>query len=247
MIFLVIFSFFGLVIVFRNVFRVFTTYFSTNWHEKLKFISILLVFSLLFFLFSKEKDVFIFIFFCFSLFSFFFVPIMHFFLEKKLKDNFCHFLDEMILYIKTGKSFHTAFLECIEKSDAFMQQKMRNVLGILEYHDSKSIDELRGFSKELVFALKKVKNSNDHQLIRLEEFRRKLKIESDFRHRSGQATAQIKIQAIFLVGIYIALLFLGSQFFSRPEISYWQALSLPLFLLGVFLMIFLGRRFQWKV
>jgi hypothetical protein len=92
-----------------------------------------------------------------------------------------------------------------------------------------------------------IEASGVKNLEQLGSLRRSLKIELNFRRRSGQVLLQGRIQAVVMTVLYI-LFFVFVSF----QVSIWAHLKLicfsaALFLLGLVSILTLGKRIKWKV
>ncbi|MFS4458829.1 hypothetical protein [Bdellovibrio sp. HCB2-146] len=176
----------------------------------------------------------------------FFPTILRFFLLRRLRSALIPLLDGIILGVQAGKSFRSALHSSIELQRGWVRNQLRELQSLLlsseQEHALKSA-LLKDFMAELV----EIDRSQSRCADQLRALRGHLKIQEDFRRRSGQLTQQIKMQAII-----VTLLFLGLLSFVIAQFG-WHAHqklimgSVILFLAGLFWIFNAGRRMKWKV
>ncbi|MBX7232124.1 MAG: hypothetical protein K1X29_08570 [Bdellovibrionales bacterium] len=86
-----------------------------------------------------------------------------------------------------------------------------------------------------------------HQAIqRLQSWRSRLKLTADFRRRSGQVLAQVRLQATLVGVLYVALLLFSLMRGVWRTHAILVGVSMILFLMGVFLIFKMGKKIKWS-
>ncbi len=185
-----------------------------------------------------------------------FVPQIFFFLlvycvrkwrEKKFRQQFYSCLNNTILKMKTGKSLRQAFTEMSAESDPLMQQKLSEILEIVVFSQQNSLDWGDQFVKRAIVELRSADQNSHSSLRTLTAFRDRLRMEDDFRRRSGQVLQQIRFQSILITALYFAVLaFVGHEFGIKKNVRLISS-SLLFFAIGLLWIQIGGRRLKWKV
>lgn len=183
------------------------------------------------------------------LFLFSYLEFLYVFLRaRRFETEILPFLDRVILKMRLGHGFRAAALQVLaENSDGFFTKKMQEWFKTttITRHNTESAvsDQLRQVLVEFEAATK-----DAHLAIeRMQALRRKLKMRSEFRRRSGQILTQVRLQALLLLGLYLAL---GIYVVNNGD---WQrhlglmAMSAALFIVGQILLFKMGKGIRWKV
>ncbi len=171
--------------------------------------------------------------------------------RRKLSHGLFPLVQETILSMKMGSGFRSAFQKAIERSeDIYFRKKlgdlMQSVVFSQQVTEGQSVFP-RGSLGEWCREFRKIDQQGHRAVERLENLRRKLQIENDFRRRSGQLLAQLHLQSGLLALLYLFLMvFVMAQF---GFLSNWKLilLSFTLFLIGLVLSYLLGGKIKWKV
>jgi hypothetical protein len=176
----------------------------------------------------------------------FFPMILRIFLLKRLRDILVPFLDSIILGLQTGKSFRSAFHASIEMQSGWIRHQF------MEIYDSMVMSEnviamksalLADLQKEFI----EIDRSKSRCVDQLRALRKDIKMLEDFRRRSGQVTQQLKMQAIIVTALFVALLvFVIKQFGFQAQKNLIFGASI-VFIFGLLTVFLMGRRFKWKV
>lgn len=167
------------------------------------------------------------------------------FRERKFRQDFVDFLDRVILQVRSGQSFYNALELASAKTSSSSHLKLQKIIEAV--HFSQKIETSNDFIREIHVEMSSVQLIPHKILDRLCAFRRKIKIEDDFRRRSGRIVRQTRIQISFLTVLYAAVLvFVLSKFgFSEnSQIILWSAGLFSAGLVGFFI---LGVKKQWKI
>lgn len=167
---------------------------------------------------------------------------------KRFRERFLETLTLILLKMKSGKSFRQALAESVDESDRSHRTKLGEIANVVAFSQQDEVASISDeFVREVVVEFKRVDQSPHSAIRRLTVFRDKLRIEDDFRHRSGQALAQIRAQSFVMSGLYLAvLLFTLHRFGWRKNSDVFLA-SFALFACGAIWIWFGGRRMKWKV
>lgn len=167
--------------------------------------------------------------------------------EKKFEDNFCHFLDLVILEMRAGTSFRSALQRVNQSHDAFTQQKVAKILEILRFSKTPTDKTASPFLSDVIEEFVNIDQNSHNSLSRLNQLRGRLKTVSDFRRKSGQALAQIRAQGLVMLALYFATFAFLKVFVPEFEHGLELLLSVLLLLIGTSTLFLYGRRYKWKV
>lgn len=176
----------------------------------------------------------------------FFPEILQIALVRELKKQILPLMDQVLLGLQTGLSFRASLAQAIQTQPAWARRQHLEIYNSIVMNrapggvQSLFLDEIRTEFAEMDRASAKV-------IEHARAFRRQMKMEEDFRRRSGQVSQQIRLQAIIVTFLYLALLiYVISQFgfFAHLRLIF---LSSALFFGGLVLIFVLGRRLKWKL
>lgn len=160
-------------------------------------------------------------------------------------------LASIALKMKSGRSFRQSLSEVTSESDASLRAKLSEIGSVVVF--SQQNDSSRRtlicdpFIAALVFELREIDRQPHAASRRLAVLREKLRIEDDFRRKSGQVLARIRAQSLVMTGLYVALaLFMAWKFDWRANLRIFASSAL-LFCLGSLWMWCGGRSLKWKV
>lgn len=176
----------------------------------------------------------------------FFPIVLRIFLLKRLRSVLVPFLDAVILGLQTGKSFRSSLHAAIEIQSGWVRNQL------MEIYDSLVMSENVIAMKSTLLAdlqreLLEIDRSKSRCLDQLRALRKDIKMLQDFRRRSGQVTQQLKMQAIIVTALFLALLLFVIKQFGFQEhrkLIFGAGMTFILGLIWIFLM---GRRIKWKV
>lgn len=154
-------------------------------------------------------------------------------------------LDETILEMRAGKPFRPALAQAIRSQSQSNPAQMIE-LWLQAKALGRTLPSGPTWWKSIVMELESLDRQAHQAVTRLLAWRARLKLESDFRRRCGQVLAQVQLQVIVLVGIYIAIF----TFSARSGILLRQptlcGVSLGLFIIGITLVLRKGGRIKWS-
>lgn len=176
----------------------------------------------------------------------FFPIILRFFLIRRLRSALIPFLDCVILGLQTGKSFRLSLFSAVDMQSGWVHHQLKEVIESLQMSETVTAVKsalLKDLQRELV----EIDRSQTRCVEQVKALRRELKMQEDFRRRSGQVTQQIKMQAIIVTALYLALFSFVIMQFGFQEHRFLILMSLLIFLGGLLWIFSVGRRMRWKV
>lgn len=166
--------------------------------------------------------------------------------EKRFQENFLFCLDRLLVLLRAGWGFRSALDKIVDEASDFEKAKLTQIRSFVVFSQHKEearFNKTSEFIKELRQA-----NKNPHESVRrIQNLRRRLRVERDFRHKSGQILFQIRFQSWILAGLYIALLILVLSRDGSIHHLRFLALSGVLFIIGMIWTFSIGRRLKWKI
>jgi len=165
--------------------------------------------------------------------------------ERRFRQDFVDFTDRLILQVRSGHSFRNSLEVSNTKTPQSSRLKVEKIIEAV--HFSQKIETSNTFVREIFEELSSVQLFPHKTLDRLCAFRRKMKIEDDFRRRSGRIVRQVRIQIIFLICMYVAVMSFVTLRFGFLENFKIILCSLALFTLGLLGFFYLGVKKQWKI
>ena len=167
--------------------------------------------------------------------------------ETCFRRHFLGFLNKIILQMRSGNSFRQAVVRANETNSSFVRTKMDDIMKIVVFSQHSSTVTKSSFVDFIISEFKLVDTHSHRSLQRLLNLRKKIQIEEEFRHRSGQVLNQIRLQSTVITVLYSALLiFVVVQygFMKHSGIIY---VSTFMFIVGLLFVFKLGRKLKWKV
>jgi len=181
-----------------------------------------------------------------AMFSFLMSAVARF-RENHFKKSALAVIEEIVLSMKTGRSFRHAFEDAKRSCDAFTQQKLAEIMSLVAFSQQTETSVMSKFAKFLVEEFTHVDQKPYRSIQRLEILRTRLKMERNFRRRSGDAVKQVRLQALVLLILYICMFVAVSQHVQLVQYLSLLMTSMMLMLTGYVLMWWLVRSFRWKV
>lgn len=176
-----------------------------------------------------------------------FLPeILYFSLILELKKRILPLMDQVILGLQSGQSFRTSLHQSIQQQPSWIRHQL------LEIHHSIAMNQTilhsqNKFLRELTAEWSEMDKSQSKLIDHARAFRRQLKIEEDFRRKSGRVTQQMKMQAIIVTILYLALLIYVISQFGWVQNLLLIAVSAVLFSAGLAWIFMMGRKMKWKI
>ncbi len=158
-------------------------------------------------------------------------------------------LQQLILQISAGQSPKMSVRIVINELSNAEKRVFTPLQLILEDTSAVQREKLPPISTHEGFfygELALILNSGSHLREQLSSFRRLLSLQHNLRHKSRQALAQSKAQALTCGVLYIIILILSVCFLQFDVRSVSFLLSITLQLAGIYCVFSLGRKISWK-
>lgn len=165
--------------------------------------------------------------------------------ERRFRQDFVDFMDRLILHVRSGQSFRNSLEVSNAKTPVPSRLKVEKIIEAVYF--SEKIETSSVFVREIFEELMSVQRFPHKTLDRLCAFRRKMKIEDDFRRKSGRIVRQVRIQITFLLFMYgsvMSFVIVRFGFSENMKVILW---SLVLFGMGLVGFFYLGVKKQWKI
>ena len=176
----------------------------------------------------------------------FFPHILRILLLKRLRSSLIPLLDSVILGLQSGKSFRLSLQSAVDMQSGWVRLQLMELFESI--YVAKNVIAMKSpLLKDFQAELAEIDRSQVRCVEQVRALRRHLKMQEDFRRRSGQVTQQIKMQAIIVTVLFCGLLsfvILQFGFKQNQTLILTSALVFISGLIGIFLM---GRRLKWKV
>jgi Flp pilus assembly protein TadB len=165
---------------------------------------------------------------------------------RQFRERFRETLTVVFLKMKAGRSFRQSLDEAIGESDSLMREKLAEIRSVVVFsQQSRGVSD--PFVAEVIDEFSRVDRNPHAAIKRLSIFRSKLRIEDDFRHKSGQVLSQIRAQSFIMSGLYLAVAIFVINRFGWSANRVAIVASVCLFTTGLLVIWFGGRRLRWKV
>ena len=129
---------------------------------------------------------------------------------RRLSSALIPLLDSVILGLQSGKSFRISLHTAIENQSGWRRNQLREIYNSLVTAEN-VIAVKSSLLKDLQTELGEIDRSQNRTVDQVKALRRHLKLQENFRRRSGQVTQQIKMQAIIVTALFVALLRLSRK------------------------------------
>ena len=207
-----------------------------------------LIFCILVFVFAKYLAAWIVFLQFLQIFSLILFVVLHNFVkEQTWKQNFPMILDQIIMKMRCGTSFSSSFKYVCANSESFMQQKLNSVWDSVNFSQQNDFVLLSSFDLYVVERFKLIQQHPHNSQKRILLWRKELKLQNEFRRRSGQISYQIKIQSLIMCVLYIVLFLFSSYYFGWKEIKQLCFVSFSLFCIGVFWVFNSGAKLKCNI
>ncbi len=184
-----------------------------------------------------------------------------FLLAKRRDHAVAESLDEVLARIaikmRDGQSLSVALESVACETRAILRPRWIEVARSVSFSSQKTgADDIRNDARmelrsarlvEIASELCRIDRLNRSQLVEVERWRVRLRVERAFRRRSVQATAQVRAQSIVLSVIFAMLSAFSIYAFGWKGVRGPFQLAIPLFLAGLVLIWRGGRRVKWSI
>jgi hypothetical protein len=151
------------------------------------------------------------------------------------------------LKMKAGRSFRQAYSEVAAESRPLLRAKLTEIGSVVVFSQQRIESMGDAFINEVIEELTIVDRQPHSATRRLAIFREKLRIEDDFRRRSGQVLARLRAQSLIMTVLFVAMLaFMAWRFGFKQNMRVFLCSTL-LFSAGSAWMLRGGRNLRWKV
>lgn len=190
---------------------------------------------------------------------FIFLPILIFiwltkiylkWLENQFQSQFPDVLTNIILQMKTGKSFRVSLMQSTQSAPSqfrFHMQRIYELVVFSQQGNDKKMALKTRFLNQIVLQFYQIDRSSFKSIEKLESFRRKLVIMNQFRRKSGQIRNQVRMQSNILILMYGLCFAFVSFNFALRELKPLIFCSIMMFIAGQFLVFWIGRRISWRI
>ncbi|MCB0412888.1 MAG: hypothetical protein KDD50_01050 [Bdellovibrionales bacterium] len=177
---------------------------------------------------------------------FFYKKVVQIYRLRRFEIHFFIFLDQIILKMELNTSFREAIAAANAYQPIYFQSIMVQILKFVVFSQQKKPDLDSKFINMVLKEFNDVDQQSHLSITRLKMFRQRLKVCSDFRHRSGQVTRQIKIQSIVTSALFVALMIFSVLHFGWLPCWKIYIVSAVLFSVGLWGVFCLGKKKTWK-
>ena len=172
--------------------------------------------------------------------------------ESRFRSELYGFLNACILRMKSGEAFRPALDGAIEDADPRARPRLRELRDVVVFsQQSPECGAVRAkvFGRTLALAARELAlaDRDSHSATRrCSALRDRVRLEDEFRRKSGQASRQARAQSLVLAGLYLATFaFVGHHFGIAKNLRLLGASAL-LFATGLFWTQTTGRKLKWK-
>jgi hypothetical protein len=159
-------------------------------------------------------------------------------------------LSILILKMKSGRSFRASLVEATSECDPRLRVKFSEIASVVAFSQqekSHEKDQNDPFMRELIEEFRLIDRESHSSLRRLTVLREKIRVEDDFRRRSGQVLARLRAQSLVMGVLYACVFAFMCWHFGFRDNARALCLSAMFFSCGAAWMWAGGRRLTWKV
>jgi Flp pilus assembly protein TadB len=167
--------------------------------------------------------------------------------EQQMQNQLHHFVQQMILNMKMGSSFRLALQLAAENQTSLHTKKwFGKIYENVVFTQHENIKKVSQMHLKVIRELKHIDHDSHQAISRLENMHAWLRTQSEFRRRSGKALLHVRVQAVVIGVLYIAVIIFMSHFVGFQFLQKFLPLSAGLMLLGLIIVLFQGRRMRWS-
>ena len=167
--------------------------------------------------------------------------------EKIIQEQMIPILDSLIISMRSGNSLRSAIERYTENSKPAVQMVLKEFIISLQYKKNREMMANSGKIRLFFDELQGIDELAHKQVERLRSFKRRLMTERNFRRKSSQALMQVKAQAWIMTGMYLFLLMYICYEFGFSKNATLIFFASIIFITGLFLVLRMGRRYEWKL
>jgi hypothetical protein len=165
----------------------------------------------------------------------------------RFRDSFVEALAIVSLKMKSGRSFRQAYSEVCLESPPKIRAKLTEMGSFVVFSQQNRPIIVDQFVSEVIQEMIRIDQQPHAATKRIAVFREKLRIEDDFRRRSGQVLSRIRAQSMIMTGLYLALAVFMAWKFGYSGNQHTFFFSGAFFVTGTIWMWRGGRKMKWKV
>lgn len=182
---------------------------------------------------------------------FFAIEFMQSFVREHRENEFhketVYFLTKTILKMRTGESLRESLATSLHSERDIFRKRFRKISDFVSFSQQTSENWRFRFDKKIAEALRRASESQQDVIYQVEILRSHLKLEVEFRRKSGQALHQVYLQMAIMAVIYIAAFIFTSMSYSLYQFKELYFVSACLFVTGNFIIFRLGKRIRWNI
>jgi hypothetical protein len=171
--------------------------------------------------------------------------------STQFREKFLEILTLVALKMKAGRSFRQSYSEVAAESSPEIRAKLGEIGSVVVFsQQNKSTPRTivgDRFIAEVVDELTRIDQQPHAASKRLAIFREKLRLESDFRRRSGLVVARIRVQSLIMSLMYLALGGFSIWHYGWLSYRFCYLISATFFVAGGLWIWLWGRNLKWKV
>lgn len=156
-------------------------------------------------------------------------------------------LNLFILQIRSGKSLRSVLAEALHVRKSSLSLGVLRALEVVAFSQHGETKFKSALLQKFVFTLSNAVENGHHARHLLENLRDELSLLKYFRHKSGQATLQTRMQSYICLFLYMILAVVLLKWLGPHRLKPFVTSSLAMMVLGVVIMNRLGRKKKWKV
>jgi hypothetical protein len=156
-------------------------------------------------------------------------------------------LSILILKMKSGRSFRQSLSEAVSECDRDVRVKLSEIASVVAFSQQGKAAQSDPFVRELIEEFRLIDQQPHASLRRLTVLREKIRVEDEFRRRSGQVLARLRAQSLIMCVLYLCVFIFMVLHFGWRANSRALGASIMCFGCGAVWMWLGGRRLKWKV
>ena len=170
--------------------------------------------------------------------------------RTQFRQEFPAILTSIILNMKLGQSFRQALRSTSLSTNRKWTEMMSRIYADVAFSPQENACKTElpwSFMREIQKEFKKIDGSTHKTVEKVENFRRRLMIVDKFRRRSGRIRGQVHLQIIIMSFIYVGVFAINSFMFPLSQYKIIVLTSFVIYLMGMILIVLIGRKIQWKI
>jgi|GEM_PF-6346546 len=169
------------------------------------------------------------------------------YLKRLTSESYLALLDEIILNIRSGKSFRVSFLNAIENRNGILKNFLHEIYYAVTTPNHRITESCNPKIKKIILDLKEIDASPTKSLNQVSVLRRNLKVEYDLIRKIQISSQQVDGQTAVLSALQLILSVLVTVKFGFIENLHLLLISYFLFAIGLVGVVCIKRSFKWKI